>query len=126
MKVSVMSRVAVILSICGSLSCTSIQDIIGELPASPKRSHIEAMAALLPPQQAKELLVYNKDHSNIMDARIHTGKTCPILIYKPKYDKHEAGQITDLEWAEFLHDFFEDKHDEEKDDANCDCEEQLQ
>jgi len=33
--------------------------------------------------------------------------------------------MADVEWANFLHGFFEAKHDEEKDDADCDCDEQL-
>ena len=88
----------------------------------PTRDHIEAMAALLPPQQARELRQYYKEHPKVWGAEKHVKDTCPILTYWPAYIEYQNGQKSELEWAEFLHEFFEDKHDEE---GHCDCEELL-
>ncbi len=90
--------------------------------AEPSREHIEAMAALLPPQQARELLVYNDQHDKVWGLEKHVKDTCPFITYWPAYIKHDSGQWSDLKWAEFLHEFFEDKHKEE---GHCDCDELL-
>jgi len=92
-------------------------------PASPSKEHIVAMAALLPPQQAEELRVWGKAHRNMWNGDVHSGKTCPIFVYTPAFYRHAAGQMSDLEWAEFLHKTYKYKHREE---GHCDCDEQLQ
>jgi len=91
-------------------------------PASPTREHIVAMAALLPPQQAEELRVWGKEHRNVWNGDVHSGKTCPIFVYTPAFYRHAAGQMSDLEWAEFLHKLYKYKHREE---GHCDCDELL-
>ena len=106
--------------------CTFILNFLKDLPKNQTKEEIAVLAALLPEQGAKELRVYHKNHTNLLDGRVHTEKTCPFLIYKPKLEKYEAGQMSDKEWAEFLHEFYGDKHDEEKDLYDCDCEEQLE
>lgn len=88
----------------------------------PTREHILAMAALLPPQEAKELPVYNDEHDKVWGFEVHVKDTCPFLTYWPAYIRHDAGQTSELEWAEFLHEFFEAKHEDE---GHCDCDEML-
>lgn len=104
--------------------CTggAFPDLSSGLPESPPREHMEAMAKLLPPQEGKELLVWWAEHNDLLDGRVHTGKTCPFIVWIPKKAEHDAGTMSDLKWAKFMHKFYRYKHKEEKD---CDCEELL-
>jgi len=97
-----------------------------DLAPQPKlETDILPYANLLPPDDARDLLVWFFNHMNILDMRLHSLDTCPFLAYSPAYNKHKKGDMSDLEWAQFLHKFFKAKHEEEKDIYNCDCEGQL-
>jgi len=109
-----------ILCLAALAGCTS--GIIPGLAPSPSKAEIARWAQPLPEAEAKALIVHHGEHSNIYDARIHTGKTCPIYIYSPKYKNFQAGLVRADDWAKFLGKFFRYKHKEE---GSCDCDELL-
>jgi len=92
------------------------------LAPNPTQADIDRWAKFLPDDQARALKIYYKNHSNIYDARLHTEKTCPILVYSPSYFQYKAGGLSDEHWAAFLLRFFKSKHEEEDD---CICSEEL-
>ena len=111
----------------GGLSCSGLS-----LPSTPTQAEIDAACALLSPQKARELKVWYKHHANILNAQVHTLRrqvfslhTCPFLAYAPTRAKFDAGTMTPQAWAEWLHDFYGYKHDEQKAKDKCDCEAEL-
>jgi hypothetical protein len=91
---------------------------IGFAP-NPTKSDIQVWSTFLPePAEAAELIIRHGQHKNVYDGRVHTGDTCPFLIYSPKYNNWKAGALGDADWGEFLLHFFRAKHKEEK---GCKC-----
>jgi hypothetical protein len=85
----------------------------GELPSQG------LLVETLGEKKAKRVEVWHKKHYNVWDGRVHSGKTCPILVYTPKF----AGTTFEsAEFAEFAYDFYKAKHKEED---SCKCDKKL-
>ena len=112
----------VLLAVVGLCGCIPIPDF-GGVEANPKDSEIEAGAATLDAQAARELRVWYDQHDNVWDARVHSLDTCPFLAWTPNAKAWRGGEMTDEKWGEFLHDFFKAKHKEEGD---CKCKKMLE
>jgi len=116
--------IALVAVLAGCLAgCTggSFADKMG-LPPAPTRAEIAAYAAMLPPQEAKELPIYFDEHPNPYNLDVHSKDSCPFINYIPAYYEHEAGLMSDQKYAEFLRKFFRAKH---KKEGHCRCAELL-
>jgi hypothetical protein len=74
--------------------------------------------------RARRLLVWSANHGSIFDMRTrfpfwHSLKTCPFLAYIPAYLRHDR---KGAEWAEWLYEFYRNKHKEE---GGCACDAQI-
>jgi len=96
--------------------------ILPGLAPSPTKTEIARWSTPLTGADQKCLIVWHGEHDNIYDGRVHTGKTCPILIYSPKYKNFQAGLTGAEDWAKFCLKFFRYKHKEE---GSCRCDAQL-
>ena len=118
-----MRKALALLALCLVVTgCGGIVPLIKDACAPPTAAEIVMLSALLPEQEAKELRVHYDEHTDTCDARVHTGKSCPFLVYLPKKREYQAGELSPEKYAKFLHGFYEAKHDEEGD---CDCDEML-
>ena len=118
-----MRKVLVAIALCAPLlaGCSGFNVPTG-FPSSPSRAEVAVYAAMLPPQQARELTIWQDEHSNIWNADVHSKDSCPFLAFMPAFYSHEAGTMSDQKYAEFLHHFYRAKHRKE---GHCDCDKLL-
>jgi len=76
--------------------------------------------AALDTTKSNELRIWQHNHSNLFDLRLHSLRTCPFLAYIPAYiqKRKDTGK-----WAKWLHEFYGYKHKEEN---NCKCDQLLE